>query len=40
MFEFVCQDAVSAVLLGGIDVFLAVAGFVVLRIHLGLPLRK
>ncbi|CAH0488084.1 unnamed protein product [Peronospora farinosa] len=39
VFEFVCQDAVSAVLLGIIDVFLAVAGFVVLRIHLGLPLH-
>ncbi|KAG7393236.1 hypothetical protein PHYPSEUDO_011241 [Phytophthora pseudosyringae] len=39
VFEFVRQDALSAVVLGGIDVFLAVAGFAVLRIHLHLPLR-
>jgi hypothetical protein len=39
VFEFVRQDAISAAVLGGIDVFLAVAGFGVLRIHLGLPLR-
>ncbi|KAG6623683.1 putative phosphatidylinositol N-acetylglucosaminyltransferase subunit C [Phytophthora cinnamomi] len=39
VFEFVRQDAISAALLGGIDVFLAVAGFAVLRIHLGLPLH-
>ncbi|ETP43370.1 hypothetical protein, variant [Phytophthora nicotianae P10297] len=38
VFEFVRQDAVSAVLLGGIDVFLAVVGFAVLRIYLNLPL--
>ena len=40
MFEFVRQDAVSAVLLGAIDVFLAAAGFTVLRVRLVLPLRK
>ncbi|KAG6969683.1 hypothetical protein JG687_00003055 [Phytophthora cactorum] len=39
VFEFVRQDAISAELLGGIDIFLAVAGFAVLRIHLGLPLH-
>ncbi|EGZ17361.1 hypothetical protein PHYSODRAFT_502438, partial [Phytophthora sojae] len=39
VFEFVRQDAISAALLGGIDVFLAVTGFAVLRIHLGLPLH-
>ncbi|RLN67829.1 hypothetical protein BBP00_00001369 [Phytophthora kernoviae] len=39
VFEFVRQDEVSAVVLGGIDVFLAVAGYLVLRVHLGLPLH-
>ncbi|CAI5736974.1 unnamed protein product [Hyaloperonospora brassicae] len=39
VFEFVRQDAVSAVLLGAIDVFLAVAGFAVLRVCLVLPLH-
>uniref|UniRef100_A0AAV1TN60 Phosphatidylinositol N-acetylglucosaminyltransferase n=1 Tax=Peronospora matthiolae TaxID=2874970 RepID=A0AAV1TN60_9STRA len=39
MFEFVRQGTISAVLLGCIDVSLAVAGFSVLRVHLVLPLR-
>ncbi|KAI9913753.1 hypothetical protein PsorP6_005128 [Peronosclerospora sorghi] len=39
VFEFFRQDAISAVVLGGIDVFLALVGFAVLRIHLQQPLH-
>ncbi|TDH66771.1 hypothetical protein CCR75_000097 [Bremia lactucae] len=39
VFEFFRLGAISAMLLGGIDVFLAIFGFAVLRACFGLPLR-